>query len=668
VAEDESDVVVLSHALWTSWFGSDRDVVGRTFYVSGRNRIVIGVMGPDFWFPNDRTLLWFPAVVRPEGIVPGRFGAPLVGRLAPGVSRDALVEELRMLARSLPERFGGSPNYARLIEQHRPVVRPLEEELLGVVAAPLWVLLGSVGIVLLIACANVANLFLVRAERRQRDLAIARALGAGRGQLIRSQMAEALIVAALAGGLALLLARLSVPMLVRLAPAQIPRLSDVTITVSTLLFTFGATLFSALLFGLIPAIRASAPSLARLREGGRGTTRRRHWGRQSLVVVQTSLALVLLIGSALLVRSFWKLQDVDPGYDIEDIFTFQIAPEGAHLADAPSFARFHMDFMDRVRALPAVELVGVVENVPLDEGVDGTRFHTEQTVSEDDAGTLLGFTWAGGDYFAAMGIDILRGRIFTDADHTSQLGNVIVSRSAAEMMWPNDDPIGRRLKRDDLETWETVIGVVEDVMQYDFRETPEPLVYFPLAGQSPTRDVVSSPAYVVKTRRAEEIAPEIRALVREVAPEAPMYRTYTMAGLASDSMVQLSFTMLTLGIASMLALVIGAIGLYGLLSYVVAERRQEIGVRVALGAAPRRVELMVVTQGARLVVLGVAVGIAAATGITRALAGLLYGVEAVDVATFVGVSAIMVLMGLLATYMPARRASRLDPIRSLMSE
>jgi putative ABC transport system permease protein len=665
VEEDESRVMLISHALWTSWFGSDPEVIGRTFHAGGGDRTVIGVMGPEFRFPDDRVLLWIPSVVRVENIVPGRFGQPLVGRLAPGATEEALVAELTGLARELPERFGGSANYARLITHHRPVVRPLKEQVVGNVSTALWVLLGSVGIVLLIACVNVANLFLVRAERRQRDLAIRRAIGAGRGQLFRSQMTEALLVALAAGVLAVGLASAGVPALVRAAPPNIPRLGDVAITAPTLLFTLAVALVTALLCGLAPALRSARPRLASLRESSRGSTRRKNWGRDGLVVAQTALALVLLIGSGLLIRSFHQLRNVDPGYDTANIYTFQIAPEGASLTDGPSFARFHMDFMDRIRALPGVESVGVVENVPLDESVATLRFRTQEMAADPEAGTLLGRTFAGGDYYSTMGIAVLRGRAFVTADHVSEPGNVVISESAANQLWPGTDPIGRRLQLADADTWNTVVGVVEDVMQYTFRDSPLPLVYFPLVGPEPRSWAITSPAYVVKTSRAETIGPEILALVREAAPGAPMYRTYTMAGLAAGSMVQLSFTMLTLGITSMLALILGTVGLYGVLSYVVAERTREIGVRMALGAEASRVRRMVVAEGARVVVLGVAAGALVAALCTRALGTLLFEVGALDVTTFLAMSAAMVAVGLLASYVPARRASSVDPVESL---
>ena len=469
-------------------------VLGRTYSVSGDSRTVIGVMGPDFRFPVDDTQLWFPATVRLDGITPGRFGLPMVARMKPGVTPEALASELTALAHRLPERFGGTPSYARTMTQYVAVVRPLKEELLGTVARPLWVLLGAMGIVLLIACANVANLLTVRADVRHRELAVRRAIGAGRWPLIRLQMAEAVVLALFAGALAVVLASWALPLFLRAAPEGIPRLSTVSLGPTALLFTVIAALLSALACGLIPAIRVSEPNMLRLREGGRGATRQRNWARDGLVVAQTALALVLLIGSGLLIRSFDKLSHVDPGYDTRDVFTFQIAPERESLNDGPSFARFDLAFMDRLRAIPGVESVGLIENVPLNEGTRSQAFHPEG--ADADVQPLLNFTWAAGDYFKTMDIAVLSGRVFTDDDQLSGVGNVILSESAAKLIWPDTDPIGKRLTSEGSPEGFTVIGVVEDVLQNDFRDPPEPVVYLPLVGPTPTSWAMSSPAYV----------------------------------------------------------------------------------------------------------------------------------------------------------------------------
>jgi putative ABC transport system permease protein len=667
--DDEGVTAIISYKLWKTWFGNDPNIIGRSYDVAGARRQIIGVMGPEFRFPSDETLLWIPTPLDPEVQEPGAFNRPLVARMAPGVTTEALARELTALAARLPEQFPEYEQYGALVAKHRAIVRTLEDAILRD-ARPIWVLFGAVGIVLLIACANVANLFMVRAEGRHRELAVRRAVGAARGQLIRLQMAEALVVAGLAGVLAMALAAAGLRALLRAAPDGIPRMEDVAVNGTMLLYTLAVAVISAVGCGLIPAIRASSPNLANLRDGGRGSTRRRNWARHGLVTAQTALALVLLIGSGLLIRSFTKLSHVNPGYDTRDIFTFQIAPESASLRDGPSYARFIMDFMDRLRALPGVETVGMVENVPLNESTDIVAIRNEQMGDDPRAAAAkINRTWAAGDYFKTMGIRVLEGEAFASRDLAATLGNVVLSRSAAKILYPGESAVGRKVRQEGQNLpWMTVIGVVEDVMQSNFREAPRPLVYYPLVGPTPRSWALSSPAYVLKTARAEAIAPEVRAIVREIAPNAPMYRVYTMAGLARDSMVDLSFTMLLLGIVSSLALILGAVGLYGVMSYVVAERTREIGVRMALGAERGQVRQMVVMQAARVLALGVVIGIGAALASTRALGSLLFGVAPLDPLTFAGMAAWMIAIGLLASYVPARRASNVNPVESLRGE
>ncbi|MGE0158231.1 MAG: ADOP family duplicated permease [Gemmatimonadales bacterium] len=666
--EREDDVALLSHTLWTTWFGSDPTVIGRSVYAGGGDRTIIGVMGPDFWFERDDVLIWVPGLIEagdfPLGDFTGR--TQLIGRLAPGATHDELVVELDRLASTLPERFGGSPAYARTIAQLRTLVGPFEQRVFGAVSAQLWILFSAVALVLLIACANVANLFFVRAEERARDVVVRRALGAGRARIVGTFLAEAVVVAALAGVLAATIAWAGVPALLAAAPPAVPNLGRAGVDGSVLLFTAATAALCATLCGMLAAIWSSAPDLRGLRDGGRHSTGRARWRRDGLVVLQTALGLVLLIGSALLFRSFQELRRVDPGYDVEDVYTFQLGVEETEgLTDGPSFARFHMELMDRIRALPGVESVGIVENVPLNEGVAVGRYRTEERADDPEGGTLLSYTFAGGDYWSTMGIDVLEGRALSDEDQEVGAGNVVMGRAAAERLWPDESAVGRRLTSETSGAWYTIVGVVEDVLQYGFDGEAEPLVYLPLVGPTATSWILTSPAYVVKTSRADAIGPEIREIARQVAPSAPMYRTFTMSGLADDSMVPLTFMALALGIASVLAMVLGAVGLYGVLSYVVAQRTREIGVRMALGAEASGVRRMVVAQGCRVVLAGVVVGVIVAAASTRALEGLLFGVEAADVATFATMSAGMVLVGMLASYLPARRASSVDPVESL---
>jgi len=669
VHDDADRVVVISDQLWTRWFGRDPGVIGKRYFVSGEMREVVGVMPPEFHFPNDETLLWVAGEVRAAEIRPGQLGATPVARMKPGVTREQLAVELTRLSKELPARFGGPPNYARIIGQHSAVVDPLLERLVGPTAkTSLWVLLGAVAVVLLIACANVANLFMVRAEGRRRDLAVRRAIGASRAQLIGLQMAEAFLVALPAGGLAVVLSALTLPLFLRAAPAGIPRLGLVGVDLPTLAAAFVLVVLVALACGAVPALHASSPDLNRLREGSRGSTGRRSFGRDALVVAQTALALVLLIGSALLVQSFQRLRNVDPGYDTADLYTFQFAPDQARLTDGPAWGRLHLDFMDRLRALPGVTGVGVVNNIPLDEGTGTGRFLTE-AMDPQSGGVLIDQNFAGGDYFRVMGIDLLRGRPFTNDEAVTPNTNVIISRSAAERLWPNQDPIGQRLRpAGNAVQWFTVAGLVEDVKQEDWRDAGEAAVYFPLTGPTPTAWAMGSPAYVVKSPRASSLGREVRELVRQVAPEAPVYREFTMEFLAQRSMIQLSFTMLTLGVVSGLAMILGAVGLYGVLSYGVAERTREIGVRMALGATTGAVRRMVVSQGARVILIGAVVGVGVALASTRLLDTLLYNVDAASPHVFVAMSIMMIGIGMLASYMPARRASSVDPIESLRND
>ena len=664
-------VMVISHWLWTDWFGADPGIIGKSFEAAGDRRMVIGVLGPEFRFPDSRRAIWIRASIADERrIAPGNLGFQLVARTKPGVSDAAVAAQLATVANGLPERFGGTANYARLIGQFRPIVRSLEEAMVGRVAQPLWVILGTVGIVFLIACANVANLFIARAEGRRRDLAVRNALGAGRLGLIRSQMAEALLLSALGAAGGMLIAITTVPLLVAAAPEGVPNLDLVRVDPAALLFTAGLALLAACLFGLVPAIRFSRPAaLDDLRQTGGVGSARGNLTRNLLVVAQTAAALVLLVGAGLLARSFWELSRVDLGYDTHDIFTFQVAPARRDLNDGPSFARFHEGLLERLAALPGVESTGLVNELPLDEAFTRGRFATESSETQGAAAPLLPYTHVGGDYFKTVGIRLANGRLFEKSDHAVGMSNAIVSRSAARQLWPDQDPLGKRFRFGSdpaKDPWLTVVGVVEDIRARGFRQdAPDPLLYLPLVGPAARTWVVGSPAYVVKSTHAASLAGDVRRLLREYAPESPMYRVSTLQDLSRRSLAQLSFTSLMLATASGLALILGAVGLYGVLSYVIAQRTREIAVRMALGAETTAVRRMVVAQGGRVAAMGVIVGLFAAIWTTRVLESLLFGVTALHVPTFVTMSGLILAVAGLASYIPARRASSVDPIQAL---
>ncbi len=668
---DNSNVVVLSYWLWQSWFGADANVIGRSYTFAGQTRSVIGVMKPEFRFPDERVAFWVPLTMRAAQVTPGGFGPRMVARVAPGTDRARLAAELEPLARRVQQRLGGPAPYVRIMGRHRPIVQPLREHLIGRIATPLWILLGAVAIVFLVACVNVANLFTVRTENRRVDLIVRSAVGAGRSDLIRTQLAEALLLAAAGGTAGALIAWAGVPVLVSTAPdavaggfagAPIPGLATAHLDRAAVLFAAGITVLAACAFGLLPAIRVSGSKLGSLQHAGRGIVGRGSYLRDGLVAAQTACAVVLLVGAALLMRSFWQLSRVDTGYDIRDIFTFQIAAGGPDLTDRASVSRFQYAFMERLAGIPGVESVGYISTLPLDEGAGSVNVTTPKIEASGAEAPLIRNASAGGAYFQTMGVALVSGRLFERVEEERGIPNVVVSQAAARLLFPGEDPLGQQVRpAAGGQTWFTVIGVVEDVKVDDLRrQTPDPMVYLP--------GVSTSPAYVIKSARAEQLGPEVRAVIRELAPQSPMYRVFTMKNLAARSMASLSFTMVMVGMAAVLALVLGAVGLYGVLSYNVTRRAREIGVRMALGAEPRAVRRMFIWQGTRVTLIGVLAGVLAAIGFTNYVRTLLYGVERLDTAAFAGMSAVMLVVALVASYIPARRASRVDPLIALRGE
>jgi predicted permease len=669
---DDGRVVVLSSWLWRDWFNSDEQVIGKSYYFAGQNRQVIGIMQPEFRFPDERVAFWVPLAIRAAQVTPGGFGPRMVARMKAGTDRAALVAQLEPIARQVQQRLGGPAPYVRIMERHRPVVKPLREQMVGRISTALWILLGTVGIVFLVACVNVANLFTVRAENRRVELSVRRALGAGRGDLVRPQVTDALLLAAAGGAIGALIAWIGVPLLVRAAPdavaggfggAPIPGLATAQLDGTGLFFTAGISVLAACAFGLFPALRLSGSRLGSLQQAGRGVVGSRSFARDALVAVQTASALVLLVGAALLMRSVWQLSRVDAGYDTKGIFTFQIAAGRPDLTDRASVSRFQYVFMDRLKAIPGVESVGFVSTLPLDEGAGSANVTTPKILASGAEAPLVRNAAAGGAYFQAMGIALKRGRLFDRVEEETGARNVVISETAARVLFPGEEPIGQQVRpaAGSADVWFTVIGVVEDILVDDLRRTsPEPMVYLPGAS--------TSPAYVMKSARANQLAPEVRAVIRELVPTSPMYRVFTMEELAAKAMANLSFTMLMVSIAAGLALVLGAVGLYAVLSYGVTQRTQEIGVRMALGAEARAVRRMFVWQGTRVALVGVVAGMVAAAALTRYIQTLLFGVGRFDAMAFAGMSAVMLAVALAASYLPARRASRVDPLVALRSE
>ncbi|RMH19174.1 MAG: ABC transporter permease [Gemmatimonadetes bacterium] len=668
--------VLISYRLWQDRFGGDPNVTSRTLDLSGTVRPILGVMGPDFQVPNDRVVGWVPFRVDPARLQQGQFSWRLVGRIREGVSLQDVTEQLVPLIDDLKEQVAASPRYVQFLERggFRPLVRSLKEQEVGSLGQPLWILLGTVLFVLLIACANAANLFLVRAETRQRDMAVRAALGASRARIVRAYLSEAILLAGLGGALGLVLAWAGTPLLLHTAPEGIPRLDQVDIDPVVLAFAGAATLGAALLVGLLPAIRYSAPALlSQLRFAGRGAAagRERHLARNGLVVLQASLAMVLLVGSGLLLRSFQALQAADPGFDTRGILTFQYALPRDRYPTALANAAFHTRLIESLRGLPGVRAVGATDDLPLGGSGNGTAWEIEGTPSAaGELGPIIFQARVSPGYFEAIGLEVRTGRDFVPSDHESPWGAAIVSESMARARWPGQDPLGKRLRTaGDTTGWDVVVGVVEDARTQGLREEPPEMIYRPLVARDPDNSwIIGTPTIAVRADRPEALIPAVRARVAELDPSLPVFRIRTMEEIVSDSIVRLSFTMLALAVAAAMALLLGAVGLYGVLSYLVTQRTQEIGVRMALGAGRGTVRRMVVAQGGRLILIGVLVGVAGAAALGRFLQGLLFGTEPLDAVTFAFTALIMGVVGLVASYLPARRASSVDPVEAMRAD
>ena len=668
------DAVLISDSLWKRRFGADPAIVGKTVDAADRTRTIVGVMSPDFRFPEDDTDIWFLFVIDPQRQEPGDFSWELVARVQPGTDPQGLLSQVVPIADRMREVYASAPSYVDFLTRgrFRPVVHSLRDQMVGDLGRPLLLVLATVLVVWMVACANVANLFFVRAEVRQHEMAVRSALGAGRGRLIRVFGAEALLLAGAGGAIGCVLAWAAVPLLVNAAPPGVPRLSNVDLDLTSLGFAAGVSLASALLFGLMPALRySSSNALGQVHSMGIRSTagRRRQWARGGLVIAQSGMAMVLLVCSGLLMQSFQQLASVDPGFESEGLLTFQTSPPREDYPSPTSLIGFHHSLMERLAALPGVESVGAVRNLPIDESAAGSFFEIEGAATAAGAERpLIYFNFVTPGYFEAMKIKILAGRGFRRSDEEDRVGQTVISRSVAEKYWPGQDPIGKRLRFSQgiQSSWETVVGVVDDVRDVSLRESPRDIAYFPFIGaQGDEGWGVRSPAYVLRAHDAASLAPLVREEIRRLDSVMPVYRMQMMEEVVARSVVRLSFALLALGISAAMALALGSIGLYGVLSYVVSQRTQEIGIRMALGARAGQVRRMVVAQGVGLGLIGVAAGLLAAAGLTRVLRDLLYGTSPLDPVIFAGTASVMIVVSLLACFMPARRACSVDPARSL---
>jgi putative ABC transport system permease protein len=676
-AEDRHDsprVAVVSHRLWTRKYGADRALVGRAVPIDGEPTEIVGIAPA--WLDGEGTPdLWLPARFDPASPPVGNFGWNGVGRLKPGVQMDQAVANLEPLVRRAMEEYITSDNYRAFLKQgaYRPTVRSMKEEIVGNVREPLWILLGTVSLVLLVACGNVANLCLIRAEARQRELAVRLALGGSRGGLVRKLLIEALVLSAIGCALGVALAAIAVPLLIQLAPASIPRLDRVRLEPIVLAVAFASAAVSAVIFGLAPAIRYTRGHvLTVLRHGGRSATDHpgRHRGRNLLVVAQTAVALVLLVGSGLLARSFSKLMDNELGFDARDVLTFRVSVPASKYPTATEAAAFEQRLVDRLAEIPTVVSAGAATELPMTTP-SGTAFDFNGQPREPGLlPPIIQYQTVALGYFKTMRVALVKGRDFDSSDLREGSLTVMVNEALAAQHWPGQDPIGKQIRQANGDPkaqlpWSTVVGVVRSIRQGGLRDETRPAVYYPLNGANGGARGLS---YVLRGPNASAQADAVRRTVWATDPELPIAAIQTMDEIVERSVVQFSFTMLTLAIAAGIALLLGAIGLYGVLSYAVSLRTREIGVRLALGAPASRVMRSVVANGAAIAGIGLVVGLLGAAGLSRFLRGLLYETAPLDVATFVSMPLLLFAVALIASYLPARRAASVSPMEAMREE
>ncbi len=670
-ASGAAGVVVISHGLWTRRFGAEPEAIGRQVRANGFPVEIVGVMPQGFEFPHPDIDMWAPLPLNATTTRFGGFSREGIARLAPGASRHTAEAELRAVIPGLAERFG----VQSMLDDTRlePLLPTLKEHIVQDSERTLWILLGSVAFVLLLACANVANLLLVRAESRRRETAVRRALGAGATKIAQHFLSEGLLLSVGGAVLGLGLAGLAVRVVVGFGPEHLPRLSEISVSAPALLLAAGILLATTILFGLGPmawsrfSLVSAIESVGRGATGGPASSR----GRNVLVASQVCLALVLLVSTGLMVRSFMHLATLDPGFRAERALTFRVGLPQTQYGDRESAVAFHREALERIAALPGVEGVGATTCLPLCGRWAGTQLTVEGR--PDDPNSVAGVVAVrrvNEAYFTTLHVPLVSGRLPSRHDQESGTGAAVISRRLAATYWPDEDPIGQRFQTvSGGGDWYTVVGIVENTPVVGLADDPVPMAYLPLLHGA---DGYASPyelAYLVRTSvRPQSLLGAVREVIRSLDAEVPLSYVATMDEIISDSNVSTAFTTVVLGMAAGIALLLGVVGIYGVISYSVGRRASEIAIRLALGARPSQITRSVLAQGGRITAVGAVLGIVAAAALTRVLKNLLYGISPTDPLTFVAMGGLLLLVALTAAYLPARRAARVDPARTLRSD
>ena len=672
--------VMLSYGYWQRRFGGDRSVIGRNITIDSRPREIVGVMPKGFQFVDADFDLVRPLGFERDKLILAGFGFHGIARLKPGATiAEANADITRMLPIWMDSWSNGPGSNPHIYETWKitPMIRPLKQEVIGNVGELLWVVMGTIGLVLLIACANVANLMLVRVEARRQELAVRAALGAGWTRIVRGLLVESMMLGLLGGVLGVGLAYVGVRFLRAIGPANLPRLDDISIDARTLAFTFLLSVLSGLLFGLIPALKYAGPrtSLA-LRSAGRtiSASRDRHRARNLLVVGQVAMALVLLVSAGLMIRTFEALRTVEPGFtDAQHLQLMRISIPDSLIQEPERVTRTQHGILDKLAAIPGVKSAAFVSEMPM-EGFDSDWdeiFAEDKVYSADLIAPLRLYKNVSPGFLQTAGTTLVAGREMTWSEVYALQPVVMISENLAREMWGTPSAaVGKHLREFSNMPWHEVIGVVQDVHEKGVQQRAPETVYWPPLVQNRFTPAVRTVTFAIRSQRAgtEAFLNEVRQAVWSVNPNLPVASVRTMQDVYGKSLARTSFTLVMLGIAGAMALTLGIIGIYGVISYTVSQRQREIGIRLALGAQGGHVLQMVLRQGAKLALIGVAMGVCAAFALTQLMRNLLFGVTAYDPVTFVAVAALLVVVVLLASYIPARRAMLVDPIVALRYE
>jgi predicted permease len=676
-------VVVLSYGLWQRHFGGQASILNQTLTLSGRSYTVIGVMPADYAYPS-RVEMWVPVGQlsgdpnwQERGNHPGLYA---VARLKPGVTQPQAQADMNNIAANLEKQYPdtNTANGVRL--------RPLMEIFVSDVRTTLWVLFGAVAFVLLIACANIANLLLARATARRRELAIRAAMGAGRWRIARQLLTESVLLAIIGGGCGLLIAHWGIKLILYVSPTAIPRSREITLDWRVLAFTLAVSFVTGILFGLVPAIQAGEVDVHEtLKETGRGTSGR-HWLRSSLVIVEVATTMILLIGAGLMIRSFYRLQNVNPGFSYEHLTSFNVSLPQKKYPTEEQRSQFFQRLLENIRTLPGVQTMGAASGLPLGNNgwqtsfvVDGRPMPPRSEIPLMEACTVTP------DYFRAMNIPLLRGRYFTDQDNRSFIAGrdlsklnegermitgsnvIIIDEEFARRFWPNEEAVGKRIRfgTDPKAPVLTVVGVVGRVKMESLTDDSNRVQgYFSFA-QIPFNGMT---VIIKGNGDPNQLIASARQQVKSIDPDQPIYNIRTMDEIRGESVAPQRLNLTLLSIFAGIAFVLAIVGIYGVMSYSVTQRTHEIGIRMAIGAQPRDVFRMVLGQGMLLTVVGLAFGLVGAFALTRLMTTMLFGIKPTDPATFAAVAVVLAMVAVIACYIPGRRATKVDPVTSLRYE